>query len=61
MPNKPYTNNEKMLIATFAKLVKTRSDMMQLAPLLARHLGRTQCAICKQIELALGIHWQKQF
>lgn len=59
---KPYSNFEKNLIYYFASLTKDRYDMEnRIAPLVAQLLGRTTCAICKQIELVKGVHYRQQF
>lgn len=60
---KKYSNVEKWFIALVAHLyVQSRNHMETVvAPQVAQLLGRSDCAICKQMELALGIHYRKDF
>ncbi|MED4887771.1 hypothetical protein [Lysinibacillus fusiformis] len=62
MPNKHYKPREKNLIKFAKSKVKSRNHMENhIAPRIAKLLGRSTSAICKQIELEMGIHYRTQF
>jgi len=59
---KRYLKPEKDLIIFAETIVLNRYDMEnRVAPLVAQLLGRTTCAICKQIENVKGIHYRQKF
>lgn len=52
-----YLPQEKALISAAAGICKNKSDMRIIAPIIATALGRTDCAVSKQIEICNSWFW----
>lgn len=55
--NKRYTAYEKAILDKFANSCKDKASMYASAHVIAWQMGRSYCAVCKQVELRNQWFW----
>lgn len=56
--NKRYSSSHRTFLDNISTLIKSKGEMTLVAPDIAQLMGRTTCAIRKQIELRKGWYYR---